>query len=150
MVMCLGRHRYGQCSYGPSRHHHHLATHSYPICAVNWISFSLLSAVRNFLSEALFLSLSPSLSLLLSHSDSLSLFFSLPVPSNYRVDTQQKRLMVIKIRKQGDFRRLLGQAGTQTALMPTASPWWEAVGPQEASLIHGGHMYLTDTFSQHH
>lgn len=37
--------------------------------------------------------------------------------------------MLIKIRKQGDGRRLLGQTGTQTALVPIASPWQGVLCP---------------------
>lgn len=74
-------------------------------------------------------SLSPPLSLLLSCSQSLALFFSpfLSFPPSCRADTQQKRLMVVKIRKQGDVRRLLGKAGTQTAVELDASPQLEAL-----------------------
>lgn len=134
--MCLGRHRYGQCSHGPS--HHHLAAHSYPIYAVNWISFSLLSAVRNFLSEAFFLSFPHYL--FCSPIWTPLLFFSLflSLPWSCRADIEQKWLTVIKIRKQGDVRRLLGQTGTQTALVPTASPQQEAPCPWEAPCTFSG------------
>lgn len=55
--------------------------------------------------------------------------------------------MVIKIRKQGDVRRLLGQAGTQTALVPIASLQREALCPREPPLTHGEPIKQTDTFN---
>ena len=78
------------------------------------------------------------------------LFFSLflSLPRSGRADAEQKRLMVIKIRKQGDVRPLLGQAGTKTVLVPTASPQREALCPREAPLTCGAHTKQTDPFNK--
>lgn len=88
------------------------------LCSKLDLLLSLISCQEFFYQRASFC-LPASLSLLLFQSDSPTLFFSpfLSLPWNCRADTEQKQLMLIKIRKHGDVRRLLGQAGTQTFLV---------------------------------
>lgn len=89
-----------------------------------------LISCQEFFYQRLSFYLSPLLSLIWTLSALLfSIFFPLPSCPFLEADTEQKWLMLIKIRKQGDVRRLLGRAGPQTSLEPTVSPQQETLCP---------------------